>query len=70
VLSRPPARPEVSELKDTVEQTVDETERVTAVAALSFGGRTWQCYIGQQAVAQRIISADFLGECAREPNVG
>jgi hypothetical protein len=71
VLSRPPASPEVSDLKGTVEPTVDETKHVNGgCRSLSSDGVTWQCYIGQEAVRQKIISRGFLGEYAPQPGVG
>jgi hypothetical protein len=71
VLSRPPPSPEVSDLRGTVEPTVDETKHVNGgCRSLASDGLTWQCYIGQEAVVQKIISADFLGEYAPTPGVG
>jgi hypothetical protein len=71
VLTRPPISPEVSDLKGTVEPTVDASKYVNGgCRSLSSDGLTWQCYIGQEAVVQQIISADFLGEYAPAPGVG
>ena len=38
--------------------------------SLANDGREWQCYIGQAAVDQKIISQGFLGEYAPAPGVG
>jgi hypothetical protein len=71
VLTTPIAAPEVSDLKGTVEPTVDATKHVNGgCRSLDSDGRTWQCYIGQAAVEQRIVSAGFLGEYAPSPGVG
>jgi hypothetical protein len=70
VLSRPPA-PEVSDWKGTVEPTVDRTEHVNGgCRSLRSDGLEWQCYVGEAAVEQRIVSAGFLGEYAPSPGVG
>jgi hypothetical protein len=70
VLSRPPA-PEVSDWKGTVEPTVDATKHVNGgCRSLTSDGLEWQCYIGEEAVAQQIIGASFLGEYAPAPGVG
>jgi len=71
VLTKPIAAPEVSDMKGTVEPTVDATKHVNGgCRSLDSDGRTWQCYIGQAAVEQRIIGAGFLGEYAPTPGVG
>jgi hypothetical protein len=71
VLAKPIAKPEVSDLKGTVEPTVDDSKHVDGgCRSLTSDGREWQCYIGRAAVEQRIISADFLGEYAPVPGVG
>lgn len=71
VLTRLPAHPEVADLKGTVEPTVDATRHVNGgCRSLASDGRAWECYIGQAAVEQRIISAGFLGEYAPQPGVG
>ena len=71
VLARPIAAPEVSDMKGTVEPTVDATKHVNGgCRSLDSDGRTWQCYIGQAAVEQRIVGAGFLGEYAPTPGVG
>ncbi len=70
VLSRPPA-PEIADMKGTVEPTVDETKHVNGgCRSLASNGLTWQCYIGQAAVDQKIISAGFLGEYSPTPGSG
>ena len=71
VLTKPIAAPEVSDMKGTVEPTVDATKHVNGgCRSLDSDGRTWQCYIGQAAVEQQIIGAGFLGEYAPTPGVG
>jgi hypothetical protein len=70
-LSRPPADPEVADLKGTVEPTVDATKHVNGgCRSLTSNGLVWQCYIGEAAVKQQIIGPDFLGAYAPEPGVG
>ena len=69
-LASPPV-PEVSDWLGTVEPTVDATKHVNGgCRSLRSDGLEWQCYIGQAAVDQQIISADFLGEYAPVPGVG
>jgi hypothetical protein len=71
VLSKLPAQPEVADMKGTVEPTVDATKHVNGgCRSLRSDGREWQCYIGQAAVDQQIVSADFLGEYAPVPGRG
>ena len=71
VLTKPIMSPEVSDMKGVVEPTVDATKHVNGgCRSLDSDGRRWQCYIGQAAVDQRIISAGFLGEYAPTPGVG
>jgi hypothetical protein len=70
VLKNPP-QPEISDMKGTVEPTVDETKHVNGgCRSLRSDGLEWQCYIGQAAVDQRIVSAGFLGEYAPAPGRG
>jgi hypothetical protein len=58
-------------MKGVVEPTVDATKHVNGgCRSLDSDGRTWQCYIGQAAVDQKIVSAGFLGEYAPTPGVG
>ena len=71
VLSRLPTQPEVADLKGTVEPTVDATKHVNGgCRSLTSDGREWQCYLGDAAVVQQIVSADFLGDYARVPGRG
>jgi hypothetical protein len=71
VLGKAIPNPEVSDLKGTVEPTVDATKHVNGgCRSLTSDGREWQCYIGQAAVDQQIIGAGFLGEYAPSPGVG
>ena len=70
VLAHAPA-PEVSDWMGTVEPTVDATKHVNGgCRSLASDGREWQCYIGEEAVKQRIIGRDFLDEYAPTPGVG
>jgi hypothetical protein len=69
-LDRPPA-PEVADWKGTVEPSVDATKHVNGgCRSLSSGGLEWECYLGQAAVDQQIVSQDFLGEYAPNPGRG
>jgi hypothetical protein len=69
-LARAPA-PEVSDWKGTVEPSVDDMKHVNGgCRSLRSDGLEWECYIGQAAVAQRIIGQGFLGEYAPSPGVG
>jgi hypothetical protein len=69
-LAKAPA-PEVSDWKGTVEPTVDKTSHVNGgCRSLASDGKTWQCYVGQEAVRQQIIGPDFLGEKSSGPGVG
>jgi len=70
VLAKPPA-PEVSDWKGAVEPTVDATKHVNGgCRALQSDGLQWECYLGQAAVDQQIISQGFLGQYAPEPGHG
>jgi hypothetical protein len=70
VLARPPA-PEVSDWRGAVEPTVDATKHVNGgCRSLNSAGTVWQCYLGDAAVDQQIVSADFLGEYAPGPGRG
>jgi hypothetical protein len=70
VLARPPA-PEISDWRGTVEHTVDATRHVNGgCRSLRSDGLEWRCYLGQAAVAERIIGPGFLGEYAPTPGVG
>jgi hypothetical protein len=55
----------------TVYETVDASQHVNGgCRSLRADGLEWQCYIGQAAVDQKIISGDFLGEIQTVPAVG
>jgi hypothetical protein len=70
VLDRPPF-PEVQDFKGVVEGTVDKTKHVNGgCRGLTSDGLTWQCYLGEAAVRQRIVSQDFLGDYAPAPGHG
>lgn len=70
-LGKPIAQPETADLLGTVEPTVDETKHVNGgCRSLRSDGREWRCYLGQAAVEQKIVSADFLGEYMPVPGVG
>jgi hypothetical protein len=70
VLAKAPA-PEVADWKGTVEPTVDATKHVNGgCRSLASDGKEWECYIGEAAVRQRIVSEGFLGEYAPTPGVG
>lgn len=70
ILARPPA-PEVEDWKGTVEPTVDASQHVNGgCRSLVSDGTEWQCYLGDEAVRQQIISAGFLGEEVSGPGVG
>ncbi|MDX6663860.1 MAG: hypothetical protein QOG68_66 [Solirubrobacteraceae bacterium] len=69
-LKRPPA-PEVSDWKGTVEPTVDASKHVNGgCRSLTSDGQTWECYLGQTAVDQKIIGAGLLGQPSAGPGVG
>jgi hypothetical protein len=70
VLAKAPA-PEISNWRGTVEPTVDATKHVNGgCRALQSDGLTWECYLGQAAVDQRIVDKGFLGQYASEPGHG
>jgi hypothetical protein len=70
VLSKAPA-PEISDWKGTVEPTVDATKHVNGgCRSLQSDGLVWECYIGQAAVDQKIVSQGFLGQYAPAPGHG
>jgi hypothetical protein len=70
VLAHAPA-PAIADWTGTVEPTVDATKHVNGgCRSLDSAGMEWQCYVGQAAVEQRIVSAGFLGEYAPSPGVG
>jgi hypothetical protein len=58
-------------VKGSVYETVDATQHVNGgCRALNEAATEWECYIGQAAVDQKIISAGFLGEKQTAPAVG
>jgi hypothetical protein len=70
VLSRAPDGG-IDDYMGTVYETVDATQHVNGgCRSLRSDGLEWQCYIGQAAVDQQIISQDFLGEIQTGPAVG
>jgi hypothetical protein len=57
--------------KGTVEPTVDPSKHVNGgCRSLDADGTHWRCYVGEEAVRQQIISADFLGQPSQGPGVG
>jgi hypothetical protein len=55
----------------TVEPTVDAHGTVNGgCRSLDRDGRTWQCYVGQAAVDQKIIGPQLLGEHSSGPGAG
>jgi hypothetical protein len=51
--------------------TVDATNHVNGgCRGLDAAGMTWQCYVGEAAVEEKIISRQFLGERVRGPGIG
>lgn len=70
VLAHPPA-PEVDDFTGTVYQTVDATHHVNGgCRSVHADGLLWECYLGEEAVKQQIITKDFLGEVQTTPAVG
>jgi hypothetical protein len=70
VLASAPGR-EISDYKGNVYQTVDKTQHVNGgCRSLNSEGTEWECYIGQAAVDQQIISQGFLGQVETAPGVG
>jgi hypothetical protein len=62
---------EVPDWTGTVMPTVDATKHVNGgCRSLNADGTQWRCYIGEEAVRQRIIGPDLLGEFAPTPGVG
>jgi hypothetical protein len=58
-------------LEGTVEPTVDSAKHVNGgCRSLASDGKEWECYIGETAVRQRIISEGLFGEYAPTPGVG
>jgi hypothetical protein len=61
----------VQDFKDVVEATVDPTKHVNGgCRSLGSDGLVWQCYLGEEAVRQKIVSAAFLGERVSGPGHG
>ena len=59
------------QMKGTVEPTVDAHGTVNGgCRSLDPDGRTWQCYVGQAAVDQKIVGQSFLGQHSAGPGVG
>jgi hypothetical protein len=55
----------------TVEPTVDVSKHVNGgCRALNAAGTEWECYLGETAVTQQIISQGFLGQYEPVPGVG
>jgi hypothetical protein len=70
VLSRPPA-PETEDWKNAVEPTVDATKHVNGgCRSLRSDGLVWECFLGEAAIREQIISRDFLGAYAPVPGRG
>ncbi len=66
-----PGHEEIADWTGTVEPTVDATQHVNGgCRSLRSDGTQWRCYVGQEAVRQKIIGADFLGERSSGPGVG
>jgi hypothetical protein len=58
-------------LQGTVEPTVDAHGTVNGgCRSLDRDGRTWSCYLGQEAVAQQIIGPQLLGAHSSGPASG
>jgi len=63
--------PEVSDWKGTVEPTVDASKHVNAgCRSLASDGKTWECYLGHEAVTENIVGAGFLGQYSPGPGQG
>ncbi|HEY1689665.1 MAG TPA: hypothetical protein VGF95_12475 [Solirubrobacteraceae bacterium] len=57
--------------KGTVEPTVNASHHVNGgCRSENANGTEWTCYLGEEAVAQKIIGQGFLGEYAAAPGVG
>jgi hypothetical protein len=57
--------------KGTVEPSVDDSKHVNGgCRSLNAAGTHWRCYVGEEAVRQRIIGPDFLGQPSAGPGVG
>jgi hypothetical protein len=70
LLARAPA-PEVQDWLNTVEPTVDAAKHVNGgCRSLRSDGTEWECYLGEEAVTQKIVGEQLLGEYAPTPGVG
>jgi hypothetical protein len=72
LLSRPPVDAAAAGLvKGTVYETVNADQKVNGgCRALNDAGTEWECYVGEEAVKQKIISEGFLGQTQTTPAVG
>ncbi len=62
---------EVDDFTNMALQTVDATQHVNGgCRGLSADGLQWECWIGEAAVEQKIISQGFLGEVQTVPATG
>jgi hypothetical protein len=68
-LASPPA-PEVTDFTGTKEVLAIDGVAAGGCIGLDAVGMTWDCYVGQDAVDQEIISQDFLGEPILGPGRG
>jgi hypothetical protein len=58
-------------INGTVYETVDSTHHVNGgCRSLNDAGTEWQCYLGEEAVKQKIISEGFLGQVQTTPAAG
>ena len=66
-----PEEPDPNAWLGAAEPTVDSTNHVNGgCRSLDASGMTWQCYIGEAAVEEGIISRRSLGDHVRGPGVG
>ncbi|MCW3015837.1 MAG: hypothetical protein JWO02_2929 [Solirubrobacterales bacterium] len=57
--------------RGTVEPSVDDSKHVNGgCRSLNAAGTHWRCYVGQEAVRQRIIGPALLGESSAGPSAG
>jgi hypothetical protein len=73
VLDRAPRVGDIApgDWKGTVEPSVDRSQHVNGgCRSLDAAGTHWRCYIGREAVRQRIIGSGFLGQPSGGPGVG
>lgn len=69
-LANPPKEGDIAAgaWKGALEPIVDATHRVSGgCRSLDDAGTRWRCYIGQEAVRQKIIGPTFLGEPLTSP---